>query len=168
MNINLDETETPGEVNPDIKVDELPIKDFKIKPITKIIGAATVETNFENPTNELDNLGVKDTKEFLQLLAAGFDSVYEATKTDGKIDFPGDFVNIAMKTSMKVIPAFSGISNIPREILFDKVSEADIDELVSAFDECKNLKGDTRDAIKDLLPIVAGIANWRLKYFGSK
>ena len=112
-----------------------------------------------------DLKGVKETKDVLSFIAAAYDAIYEARADDGKLSWTEIF-GIGAAVSGKAIAAFSGISEVPDEIK-DDLSDADIAELAKAFDEAKNLKGDTRDAAKELVTIVADLKNWGFKYFGK-
>ena len=114
-----------------------------------------------------DRKGVEETYQMLEMIAGAYDAIYEARADDGKITFPQDYVSIGFKVGSKILPAFNGASEIVDEILFDELSDADKVRLGQAFDETKHLKGDTRDAARELTNILADLNNWRLKHFGE-
>ena len=61
----------------------------------------------------------------------------------------------------------SAIPQIPKEIVFDHVSEADLAVISVALDNIPTLKGDTRDASRELLGHIFGLKDWYFKYFGE-
>ena len=114
-----------------------------------------------------DRKGVEETYQMLELIGNAYDAIYEARAGDGKIDFPEDYIAISFKVGGKILPAFNGASEIVDEIIFDELSDADKARLGEALDEAKHLKGDTRDAARELTSILADLNNWRLKHFGE-
>ena len=110
--------------------------------------------------------GVDATLKVVEFLGAGYNATTEALADDGKISLV-EGIGIGVSLAPKAYEAFKSIPEVPAELVFDKLSEEDVAKLVSSFDEFKSMKGDTRDAVKELLPIINDLKNWGIKYFGK-
>jgi hypothetical protein len=113
-----------------------------------------------------DVKGVDATKQVIKFVATGYDVTTNALSDDGKISVM-EALGIGASLAPQALGTFKALPEVPKELVFDKLSDADVAELVSAFDEIKNLKGDVNEAIQELLPIINDLKDWGLKYFGK-
>ena len=111
-----------------------------------------------------DNYGVENFATVIDFLGSGFDSVVDAESDDGKVSSM-EALGIAVQLVPKSLSFISAIPKVPQEIVFDAISDEDIQNIAKALDGVKHLKGDTRDATKELLPHLLGIKDWYFKYF---
>jgi len=110
------------------------------------------------------NYGVENFTNVVDFLGTGFDGVTDAMTDDEKISLT-EALGIVVSLVPKALGFISAIPKVPQEIVFDALSEEDINNIAAALDNVKNLKGDTRDATKELLPHLFGIKDWYFKYF---
>lgn len=111
--------------------------------------------------------GVDATVKVIDFIASGYNAATNALADDGKISLV-EGISMGVSLAPKAYEAFKSIPEVPEETVFDKLSEEDVTKLVATLDEFEKLKGDTRDAVKDLLPIINDLKNWGIKYFGKE
>ena len=132
---------------------------------------ATNKTNIPTKLKEVntmtqlpDNYGVENFTTVVNFLGTGFDGVVEAEEDDNKVS-PMEAMKIAVELVPKSLGFISAIPKVPQEIVFDAISDEDIKNISKALDDVKHLKGDTRDATKELLPHLLGIKDWYFKFY---
>ena len=111
-----------------------------------------------------DNYGVENFVKVVNFGGSAFDGIYEALQDDGKISLT-EGISIGVSLLPQMLGLISGITEIPKEVLYDMISEQDLDEISTALDDIEHLKGDTRDGARDLLKIIFGLKDWYFKYF---
>lgn len=132
------------------------------KPIKEKIPTEMEKVRMEQP----DLKGVEATKKVVKFIATGYDATTDALADDKKISVM-EAVGIGAQLAPQALGTFKALPEVPQELVFDKLSEEDVANLVSAFDEIKNLKGDIREATQELIPIINDLKMWGLKYFGK-
>jgi hypothetical protein len=138
---------------------------------TDVIPSKTIQeqlpTEMEKIKMEQPNVkGVEATVKVIAFIGAGYNATTDALVTDNKISL-AEGITIGVSIAPKALEAFKALPEVPGETIFDKLSEEDVAKLVGALDALQNLKGDTRDAVKELLPIINDLKVWGLKYFGK-
>ena len=114
---------------------------------------------------ELPNVfGVENFVKLIKAAGKVFDGVYEAKLDDSEISLT-EGVTLIVSLAPDAIGLISGITQIPQEVIYDRLSDDDITQIQLAFDNIKNLKGDTRDATKEFLALILGLKDWYFKYF---
>jgi hypothetical protein len=147
--------------------EKLKAKGWKIIPSKNKLPLADKKIKMEKVTMEQPNKFKMDsTVKVIRFVAIAYDGSAEALKDDNKISVL-EILGLAAKLVPRALELPGALPYVVDEIVFDKISEEDAAQLVSAFDEAKNLKGDTRDAVKELLPILADLKNWGFKWFGT-
>lgn len=148
------------------------VEDFsEVKPIgPEIIPVKKTEPKITMETIQMEQpnvLGVEATVKVIEFVATAYDGVAEALKGDNKISVIEGF-GLAAKLAPKALGLPGALPYVVNEIVFDKISEADALQLVSAFDGVQNLNGDPKEAVKELIPILAELKNWGFKWFGKQ
>lgn len=113
-----------------------------------------------------DVKGVDATLVVVDFIATGYNLTVDALADDKKVSIV-EGVSIGVALVPKALNTFKALPEVPDEIVYDELSEADVSKLVGSLDTMSNLKGDTRDAVKELLPIINNLKIWGLKYFGK-
>ena len=151
------------------------MEDIKPKGVEEIPGGKITQEELNNSSlnnmkeiHSMDNKDVSGLVALGRLVAHGVDAVAAAQS----LDSPGgasivavEYVGMVTSIFTDVMPAFEGLKDIPSEVAGgEEISDKDVADLQAVLNECKSLKGDTRDAVKELLPHIAGIKNWADKY----
>ena len=112
-----------------------------------------------------DNYGVENFAKLIRFGGKTFEGVHNALADDGKISLmEGLMLGVSLGPS--AFGLISAIPQIPKEIIFDQVSEADLAVISRELDDIPTLKGDTRDASRELLGHIFGLKDWYFKYYG--
>ena len=145
-----------------------PLEEQPNKPITQ----EELNNSSINNMKEIHSMDNKDVSGIVKvgtLIGHGVDAVNAATSPDspgGKAIVPTEYPGLVMAVFSDVMPAFNGLKDIPSEVAAgEEISAKDQADLQAMLDQCKTLKGDTRDAVKELIPHLAGLKNWADKYF---
>jgi len=156
----MDESKTNAEgIGESLNLNPKPYESNKINIPTKL--------KKEKVMTELpDNYGTESFATVINFLGTGFDGIVDAEEDDNKVS-PMEALGIAVELVPKAFGFITAIPKVPQEIVFDAISESDIQTIAQALDGIKHLKGDTRDATKELLPHLLGIKDWYFKYFGT-
>lgn len=113
-----------------------------------------------------DNYGVENFAKLVRFGGKTFEGVHDALEDDGKISLmEGLLMGVSLGPS--AFGLISAVPQIPKEIIFDHVSEADHAVISKELDDIPTLKGDTRDASRELLVHLFGLKDWYFKYFGE-
>jgi len=118
------------------------------------------------PMEQKDILGVESTAKVMKFFATAWDGTAEALKDDKKVSVL-EVLGIAAKLVPQALSLPGALPYVADEIIYDKISEADAAALVTAFDSLQNLKGDPKEAGKELIPILAELKNWGFKWFST-
>ncbi len=121
--------------------------------------------NMEKVMRELpDNYGVENFAKLIGFGGKSFEGVHNALKDDGEISvMEGLMLGVSLGPS--AFGLISAIPQIPNEIIFDHVSDADLEVISKELDEIPTLKGDTRNASREFLTIIFKLKDWYFKYF---
>jgi hypothetical protein len=142
---------------------DLEPKGLETIPSNKIKQKFTME-KFE--MEQQNKLGVEATVKVIKFMATAYDGVAEALKEDNKISVLEGF-GLAAKLVPQALSLPGALPYVVNEVVFDKISEDDALQLVGAFDGVQNLVGDPKEAVKELIPILADLKNWGFKWFGK-
>lgn len=134
-------------------------------PTSESITNKAKQYNMENIMSELpDSYGVENFAKLVRFGGGVFEGVREALADDGKVSLM-EGATLALTLGPQAFGLISAIPQIPQELVFDKVSEADFAVISKELDAIPNLKGDTRDASRELLKLIFGLKDWYFKYY---
>jgi len=113
-----------------------------------------------------DNYGVENFKVAVKFLGIAWDGVNKALADDGKVSVI-EGIQLGISLAPSALGLISAIPQIPQEIIFDQISEEDNASIAAALDDIESMKGDTRDAAKDMIKWLLAGKDIYFKHFGE-
>jgi hypothetical protein len=123
-------------------------------------------TKIERFNMGLPNIyGVENFKKLVRFLGLSWTEVAAALADDGKVSLI-EGLGLAVKLGPAAFGLIGAIPQIPKEIVFDQVTEEEIAEIAVELEDFP-IKGDTIDATKELLPLILGLKDWYFKWLAN-
>jgi hypothetical protein len=133
---------------------------------------AKIKSQIQNTKIERFNMGlpniygVENFKKLVKFAGLSWTEVAAALEDDGHISLL-EGLGLAVKLGPAAFGLIGAIPQIPQEIVFDQVTEEEIAEIATELEDFP-IKGDTRDATKELLPLILGLKDWYFKWLAKE
>lgn len=111
-----------------------------------------------------NNFGVDNFVKLIVFAGNTHSKVYEALADDGKVSIM-EGIGMAVSLGPQAFGLISAVPQIPKEIVFDQITEEEFQQIADGVQESfEYMKGDTKQAAKDLVKWLINGRDWALNY----